>query len=324
MLVAGTESGAYGVTGVTDGGPLDVEVVLDAPRVERVRQFDAVDGVFAATSAGLYYSPDGRDWGDLAVPVDPVWAVTVSPDGERIYAGTVPTHVFVASLPGDGLVPQSVEWRKLEGFRELPSRDDWGVPRHDGKARVRDLCIHRASPGRVVAGVEPGGVHASVDGGVTWAERDTGVHEDVHSLHVVADGEYVAATGRGLYRTTDAGRSWMRLDDGVDQRYFRTVYEYEGVLYASAACVPPSNRWETREANPALFASRDGRSLERLDSPRPDEVVVGWTATEGALVGATHRGTIIETDGETWRVLGTIPTTETIPGCYYNLAWIGS
>lgn len=321
MLVAGTEDGAYRVTGLSDARDTVVRRVLDAPRVERVRQFDAVDGVFAATEAGLYYSTDGHDWIDLHVPKAPVWAVTVSPNGDRLFAGTVPAHVYVTSLPAGEISPQNLSWRELEGFQELPSRDEWGVPRHDNMARVRDLCIHPESPDRIVAGVEPGGVHVSTDGGQTWEERNDGVHDDIHRLHVVADGEYLAATGRGLYRTATAGRSWTRLDENVEQRYFRTVFEYEGDVYASAARVPPSNCWETAEAAPVLITWHDGTTLDRLDSPCPDEVVVGWTGTDETLLGVTHRGTILRKQGDTWGVTGELPSSETIPGCYYNLTW---
>lgn len=322
MLVAGTADGAYRVTGVADTHDTDVQKVLDTPRVERVRQFDAVDGVFAASSEGLFYSTNATDWVDLRVPTDPVWAVSVSPDADRIYAGTVPAHVYTASLPADGIPSQSLDWRELAGFQELPSRDQWGVPRHDNEARVRDLCSHANSPHRIVAGVEPGGVHVSADGGETWTERRDVVHDDIHSLEVVADGEYVAATGRGLYRTGDAGRTWTRLDEGVEQRYFRTVHHHEGTLYASGACVPPSDYWETADADPALFRCRDGASLDRIDSPRSDEVVVGWTSTADALVGATHRGTILHKQDGAWDVVGELPSLETIPGCYHNLTWV--
>ncbi|MFQ3293280.1 MAG: hypothetical protein ACI9PP_001288 [Halobacteriales archaeon] len=324
MLIAGTEDGAYQVTGVRDGRDSEVQKILETPRVERVRQFNGLDGVFAATAVGLYYSANGSDWADLDVPEDPVWAVTVSPPGDHLFAGTVPANVYVSSLPGDGVSPGTLEWRELEDFHELPSRDEWGVPRHNNMARVRDLCIHPESPNRLVAGVEPGGVHVSADGGETWEERNEGVHDDIHSLHVVANGEYIAATGRGLYRTVNAGRSWTRLDENVEQRYFRTVYHYDGALYASAACVPPSNYWETAAADPALFKCTDNTSLESVDSPCPDEVVVGWTTTDETLIGTTHRGTILETQGDTWEIVGELPSSETIPGCYYNLTWVNS
>jgi hypothetical protein len=117
----------------------------------------------------------------------------------------------------------------------------------------------------------------------------------------------------------DAGHSWTRLDDHVNQRYFRTVYQYDGVLYASAANVPPSDQWKTPDAEPALFTSQTGTPLERTDTPCADEVVVGWTILDEMLIGATHRGTLLKTQGETWEITGELPRSEPIPGCYYNL-----
>ena len=322
MLVAGTGDGAYLGTEVAKRGDANVRRVLDAPRVERVRQFDGVAGLFAAAKTGLYHSRDGTAWTNLGVPEETVYAVAASPTGEWLYAGTRPTRVYATPLPDDGpLEPDSLAWRELSGFRELPSREEWGVPRHDDIAQVRSLCVHPDSPDRIVAGVEPGGVHVSDDGGTTWEERTDGVHDDVHELHVEADGTYVAATGVGLYRTTDAGRSWTRLDEGVDQRYFRAALRHEGVLYTSAARVPPG-RWEDDDADPALFECRDGR-LRRVESPRPDEVVVGWTTVEGDPLGATHRGTLLRKRDGAWRVVGEIPSPDTLYGRYVNLAWTG-
>ncbi|MFC4550908.1 MULTISPECIES: WD40/YVTN/BNR-like repeat-containing protein [Halorussus] len=323
MLLAGTGDGAYRIDELRATTETSATKVLDAPNVERVRQFDGVDGVFAATGAGLYHSSDGTEWTNLDVPRETVYAVGASPSGERIYAGTRPTHVFVSEpLPAasdGGLGP--LEWRELDGFTDLPSREEWGVPRHDDVAQVRSLCTDPDAPNRVVAGVEPGGVHVSDDGGETWEERRDGVHDDIHELHCVSATEYVAATGVGLYHTEDAGRSWRRLDDEVPQRYFRASRLHDGVLYTSAACVPP-NRWESDEANPALFECRDGRTLEAVDSPTPDEVVVGWTTVDGDLVGATHRGTLHRQQSGEWRAVGEVPNPdETLHGRYVNLTW---
>lgn len=325
MLVAGTGDGAYHVTDIEDAtavGDTTVRKTFDVARAERIRRFEAVQGLFAATGRGLYHSPDGYEWTDLGVPVEAVWAVVVAPTGDRLYAGTRPTHVYVASLPDDGLFhADALEWRELEEFRRLPGRDDWGVPRHDNLAQVRSLGMHPDAPERLVAGVEPGGVHVSDDGGSTWAPRDDGVHEDVHELHVAADGVYVAATGVGLYRTTDAGRSWSRIDTGLDQRYFRSAHVHDGALYASGACDPPSERWENPGADPTLFLWRDG-TRARVETPRPDEMVVGWTTVDDALVAATHRGSVLRQVGDEWHVVAEIPSPETIPGCYCSLAWV--
>jgi len=91
------------------------------------------------------------------------------------------------------------------------------------------------SPNRIIAGVEVSGVHVSEDGGDTWTERRDGVSGDIHELHVLGPDEFVAATGFGLYHTTDTDSSWTRLDEGYDQRYFRTAFAADGVVYAGGA-----------------------------------------------------------------------------------------
>ena len=321
MLIAGTGDGAYRVTGLQKSAETAVEKVLDVPRVERVRQFDAVDGVFAATETGLYHTLDGTEWTDLRVPRETVWAVGCSPTGERLYAGTRPTRIYASTSPPERIVsnPGAAEWREFEGFTDLPSREEWGVPRHNNVAQVRSLCVPRASPERIFAGVEPGGVHVSTDGGETWEERRDGVHDDIHELHLRNDGLLVASTGVGLYRSTDAGQSWKRLDDDVEQRYFRASYLHDGVLYTSAACTPP-DEWESDDADPALFECRDGHTLETVTSPRPDEVIVGWATFEGDVIGASHRGTLLRKRGEEWTIVGEIPTPDTLSGRYVSLA----
>ena len=94
----GTRDGVYRAAGVPT---TDVEQVLDSGNTLRVRTFPAVDGVFAATKTGLYRSADdGRTWENLDVPREEVYSVGVSPDGERLYAGTHPAHLYVSTDRG--------------------------------------------------------------------------------------------------------------------------------------------------------------------------------------------------------------------------------
>lgn len=195
MLIAGSDDGVYRISGLGGADETSVERVLDTDRVLRVRQFDALDGVFAATESGLYHSPDGAAWTDLGVPREEVFSVCASPSGERLYAGTRPADVYVSTSPSpDGITTEGEpEWRELDGFRDLASRE-WRKSRHDDVAQVRSLCIHSHAPERVVAGVEVGGVHVSEDGGETWDERNEGV-DDVHHVHVVSGEEYSRRPG---------------------------------------------------------------------------------------------------------------------------------
>lgn len=319
MLIAGSDDGVYRLRGVRESGDPDRQKVLDSGRVRRVRTFDGIDGVFAATETGLYHSPDGTDWTNLGVPHEKVYAVGADPEDGQLYAGTRPAHVYVARTNGTSL--EEVEWRERDGFQELPSRDEWRLPRHENIAQVRDVHVMPTSPDRVVAGVEVGGVHLSTDGGDTWTERAEGVHDDIHELYVSGPGTLVAATGDGLFYSSNTGRSWTRLDRGFDQRYFRAVITVDGVLYAAGA-LANSSTWEDDDTDPMLFSSRDAETVEPINHPRPDEVVTGMTAADGHLFAATHRGTILVCRSDEWTVGGSVPVPGNVTGRYNPLAWM--
>ncbi|QLH76799.1 WD40 repeat domain-containing protein [Halosimplex rubrum] len=344
MLLAGSDDGVYRLPDLDGPADRTAEQILDSGRVMRLRTFDAVDGgsasersepssdspdgAFAATTTGLFHSPDGETWVDLGVPTEAVYSVGALPDG-RLYAGTRPARVYVGEFEygtdageTDDIGP-AVEWRECEGFQALPSREEWRLPRHDDLAQVKDLHRDPADPDRLVAGVEVGGVHGSDDGGETWVERrgddsdGEGVDDDIHELHVVGPGEYVAATGFGLFRTTDAGESWTRLDEGVDQRYFRTAFSLDGVVYAGGA-LANSSTWDDPDADPVLLAVRDG-SVERVEFPAADETVTGMTAVGGDPVVATHRGSVLVRRGGEWASVGDLPVPGEPTGRYTPL-----
>lgn len=300
-LVVGTNDGVWTAPeSDADATRRELAVGVGPLRVLRVRTFG--DTVFAATETGLFESDDGgQTWTDLGVPNEEVYAVAVSPDGERVYAGTHPAAVFVSENGGR-------DWRELDGFQALPSREEWHAPRHSG-ARIRSLCVHPDTPTRVVAGVEAGGVHLSDDGGQTWTERKQGVYDDIHHLRMAAPDEFVAATGRGLYRTRDAGRSWTRLDGDGGRSYFRETFGRDGVLY-TAATPDPSSAWTGETgAEGVLLESRDGG--ETFDGPRypggPAEVVLAWATDGDRVFAGTDRGRILVRDGE-WTQVGRVPT----------------
>ena len=180
-----------------------------------------------------------------------------------------PAHLYVSTDDGD-------TWTELEGFQDLPSRDQWHTPRHRNEAHVRALGVHPETPDRVIAGVEVGGVHVSEDRGETWTERRNGVHDDVHHVLVLGADEYVASCGDGLYRTRDAGQSWTRLDTELDHRYFRETFVFDGRLYAAAARSSPGTWSGDSGADAILVESTDnGETFAAVSYPGgPEEVVL--------------------------------------------------
>jgi len=321
MLIAGSDDGVYRLPDDDSPGDATAIQTLESGRVMRVRTVDAFEGVFAATTTGLFHSTDGESWVDLGVPSEQVYAVGATPEG-RLYAGTRPAHVYEGTFEADSGASgaadlESVEWRDCVGFQALPSREEWRLPRHEDLAQVRDVHFDPADRGRIVAGVEVGGVHVSDDGGATWSERRTGVDDDVHELRVVGPGDYVAATGFCLFRSTDGGDSWTRLDEGFDQRYFRSVCAVGDVVYAGGA-LAHSSTWDDPDADPALFAIH-GNEAEPVAFPRSDETVTGMTAVGADLVAATHAGSVVRYSGGEWNSVGTLPVSDELTGRYTPL-----
>jgi photosystem II stability/assembly factor-like uncharacterized protein len=299
-LLIGTREGVFRSA---DGTLDDIEQVLDAGNTLRVRTFETHEDAFATTKTGLYRSADdGATWENLGVPREEVFSVVVSPDGNRLYAGTHPAHLYVSLDDGD-------TWEELEGFQDLPSRDEWHTPRHRNEAHIRSLGAHPDAPERVIAGVEVGGVHVSDDNGETWTERRNGLQDDVHHVLVLDAEKYVASCGGGLYRTRNSGESWTRLDTEVDHRYFREAFADEGRLYAAAARGPPGTWGGATGADAALFESTDdGETLEEVTYPgSPDGFILAWTALDGRVVAGTNEGQVFARENDGWTTLGSVP-----------------
>lgn len=325
MLLAGSDDGVYRLQDIGDP-EATAERVLETDRVYRLRQFDGLDGLLAASVSGLYHTADGRDWHRLGVPEDEVYAVAASPSGETIYAGTRPAHVYAADAR-DGLPTDRSDWTALPGFEDLRETADWGLPRHDGMAQVRSLHTHSDTPDRLVAGLEVGGVFVSDDRGDTWSSRhptgfDAPHTNDVHELAQGDSGEYVAATGSGLYRTTDAGRTWARLDDGHSQRYFRAALVHDGVIYAGGAH-GPSPTWND-DTDHALLEYRDGTTTETAATPASEELAIGWCVAEGDVLAATHRGTVLRRAPDGYEAVGSVPTPGGLRGRYLPVTWLST
>jgi photosystem II stability/assembly factor-like uncharacterized protein len=306
-LLIGTDDGLYRAP-ETPFEKSDSERILECGRVTQVRDLEHADGLVVASEDGAYRSLDsGKTWDLLDIPKGGrywfdgdsiVFSVHASPGG-TLYAGTNLPAIYRSHDDGG-------TWHELRSFQELESRPHWESPEDPKRARIRNIATPPNRPDRLVVAIEVGGVHVSDDGGDTWRDCRENIEDDVHHVLPLTEDCWLAATGYfdldlehvglktglghatgwgGLYRTTDAGRSWKRLDVGNDYSYIRRAFTHDGtVLFSGAIGAPPA--WEADEHEAALFESTDfGRSFERVSYPgEPNEVIEDWVVDEDGTV----------------------------------------
>ncbi|MFO7769046.1 MAG: hypothetical protein R6W82_08870 [bacterium] len=204
----------------------------------RIHDVEAVPGDAAtiyvgASSGGVWKSTNGGfDWTPLwdELPNSAVGDIALAPsDPEVLYVGTGGPNNRQSTLYGNGV------WKSTDGgstWTHLGLEET----RHIGRIRVHPAdpdIVYTAALGDLWAANPERGVFKTTDGGRSW-EKVLYIDEDTGAVDLVmdpADGDvlYAAAyqrrrrtwgfdgggPGSGIYRTTDGGRSWTELTDGI-------------------------------------------------------------------------------------------------------------
>ena len=181
------------------------------------------------------------------------------------------------------------------------------------------------------------GVFKSVDGGKTW--QNMGLHDSHHIANVVIDPQnpdvvYVAALGhqytyneeRGLFKTTDGGKTWQKvlyvsdkvgvvsvaMDPSDHQTLYAVTWERDRKAWNNVATGPGSGLYKSTDA---------GKTWKRLTEGLPrgpragrmDIAIAPSNPNILYLLADYQGGKIYRSDnkGETWRKTheGDVPTT---------------
>lgn len=275
--------------------------------------------VFAGTHDGPYRSSDqGEHWEALPLPDSGrvVWSFLFDPrDPDIIYAGTAPAAIYRSTDGG-------------RNWQALPIVGTAGLIEGGFPTRVIRMTADPNRPDELYAGLEVGGVIRSRDAGDTWedcsadllrlaeqehlksailSDSDTEGMMDSHALAVSASlpGTVFLATRMGLFRSTDAARTWEEMDIG----------RFSPLTYARDVCVSPHDpntlfaalsKAAVSDAG-SLYVSRDlGASWERFDhgvEVTGTLMSVAQSARDPARIFCGGRGgQVLGTDdgGRTW------------------------
>lgn len=190
-------------------------------------------------------------------------AMAVLSSGDLLL-GTEPAGLSRSSDAGN-------TWTDLTGFSALRETETWS-DYGNRAAHVQTLAFDPHDVGRLYAGVEIGGSYRSDDNGSTWIGINDGVYDDIHDLVVdPRDGSRLfAATGGGLFVSTDRGADWRPVSGEVGGKYCtrllavarsRASEPSQTLLLVGTADGPPSTWGDSgKKGGGALWISRDSGS----------------------------------------------------------------
>lgn len=157
--------------------------------------------------------------------VERIWTITADARVPgRIYAGVDPGALFVSDDGGN-------RWREVTPLTDHPTRAKWSPGA--GGLMVHSIALPSSHPSRVIVGISAAGVFRSDDAGATWTPKNAGVRADflpdpfpnvgqcVHHLeiHPQAPDVLYQQNHCGVYRSDDAGDSWVDISAGLPSRF---------------------------------------------------------------------------------------------------------
>jgi len=326
----GTEKGAWFLES-DDGGAWEVTgPVMPGWRVTTFGRTPSGRYLMGAGSgwfgSALHLSDDLESWEQV---VDgPAWPEggdrslknmwTVTTFGSSMWVGVDDAGVFRSDDDGR-------TWQGVDGINEHESRSRW-YPGAGGMAAHR-ILVDPTDPERMWVAISAAGVFRSADGGRTWVPRNEGVERTVdddgptdigYCVHcLVADPDDAdriwRQDHRGVFRTTDGGDTWERIESGLPARFGFPIVRDSA---SGALFVVPQESDQHRLPVGGEF--RVYRSTDGGDSWHPSGtgqpaganyagVLRGAMDTDGSggvYLGTTSGGVQLSRDGgDTWVVL---------------------
>lgn len=216
------------------GRMTDVEVVAPKGRNYTIYVAGASGGVWKTFNEGTTWEPIFEH-----APSTSIGDVTLAPSNpDIIWVGTGEANIFRSSMAGSG-VYKSTDAGKTWNYMGLAKTHT--IPRIVIHPTIPDI-VYVAASGHEWTNNEDRGVYKSTDGGKTWA-KVLFIDEKTGAIDLVMDptdpNTLYAATwqrirlkwndprnendysGSGIFKSTDAGKTWKPINNGLPEAKFR-------------------------------------------------------------------------------------------------------
>jgi len=259
--------------------------------------------------SGLFYTTDaGAHWlrADPNVPKMMLFSVLALPG--TVMVGTVPSAVYKK---------QNGSWKELEGVRANSAAATF-PPSPELQSRTRYIASDPASPNRLYAGIEVGGMLLSDDGGTSWKAANEGLTDmDVHEVLPckTTPGLVLAACGEKAFRSFDRAGHWEEVTPASHDYGMSVAEDGAGMVYLGSAKGRPNTWIREAGAEAAIFRSRDaGSHWEPVIDNLKGGVMHMCAAPNGnGIVAGTSDGTLLAVDDSACRVVASgLPCITTV------------
>jgi photosystem II stability/assembly factor-like uncharacterized protein len=276
-------------------------VTAEALSGKAITSTSACEGLaLAGTRDGIWRSADGgKNWAEAGThpAVRHVRWLTCSSGGlPFVLAGTEPAAIFVSQ---DG----AETWTGCPEVEKLRDQSGWFLPYSPESGCVRGFAVFSfgAELARVFAAAEVGGVLISNNSGNNWQlvegsdgnpemDRDLGtlIHPDVHSIevHPSSPDLVTAATGGGLYRSSDCGATWKVLYSCYCRAVWVDSHDPQHIIFGPADGVSRYGRIEeSRDGGETWQLAANG-----LEVPWSQHMVERFCQADGQLLAVLSNG----------------------------------
>ena len=329
-LLVGTRKGLFVLEGERGLGAGDSRAARSSASPSTMRCATRAAGASSHRSPRPFWGPriwftddlDG-DWQPargVALPkggkaaLKRIWVITAGERAGTLYAGGDPGVLFESRDDG-------ASWELNQALWEHPSRPRWR--RDSGGLSVHSIVPWPGDPDRLALAISAAGIWLTEDGGASWQHGNDGIVADylpeetrehaidlcVHHLEraVTRPERLFMQFHGGVYRSDDAGRSWIDIAAGLPHDFgFPIVLDPADPDSAFVIPVTTSDRvtdgrvavWETRDAGAAWTAREQG--LPQHDAYLSVLRQAFSASGEGAAPRALLRGDV----GRDLRLLG--------------------
>ncbi len=294
--VAGLDLRAIGPANM-GGRVADLAVVENDPRIFYVGL--GAGGVWKTVNDGMTWDPVFDDQ-----PTSSIGDVTLAPSN--------PNVVWVGT--GEPANRQSSPWG-MGVFKSTDAGATWTQKGLEDTRHIGRIAIHASNPDIVYVGAvghlwgpnEERGVYRTTDGGNTW-EKVLYIDENTGVIDLIMDpndsrtlfaatyqrqrtglGYAAGGGGSGIWRTTDGGENWTRLEKGLPTsdlgRIGLDIYRRDGnLVYAVVEAEEGSGVYRSTDRGRSweMMSDRNPRpmyfSLIRIDPNNPERIYLGGVA----------------------------------------------